>query len=238
MKKNTYFVLVLMFIVNIREINAQNYHVQNLQKSDKRKFHPGFYVGLTYSSFFIEREPNFSFTDSLVSIDPVGLPAFILGPIFSLNFSANVRLRTGIDLSFQDRAINYTFIVNNDLALFEKRVYSVYTGVPLILKLRTDRLDNYLLYVTGGASYGYNWQSKQKARESYTFRDIVKISRYNVVACVGGGIDIFLQFFKLGFDIKYNMGLNNVLIKNGTPYALPIKQIKTQMWQASVTFEY
>ena len=121
--------------------------------------------------------------------------------------------------------------------VFDKKVNSVYTEFPLILKLRTDRINNFALYATGGAKYGYDWASQIGVKESFDFDDIVKIKRSNFAWTVGGGIDFFLPYFKFGIDLKYDFGFNDVNVKNGTFFSNPIQRMETQSWRIAFTFE-
>lgn len=209
----------------------------NLPNFDDRPYHWGFILAYTQSSFYIDREPEFDFSDSLFYIDPESVGAFAVGPLASLDITPNIHLRTGIVLTFQDRNINYGFWLNDTLEVFKKKVHSVYTEVPLMLKLRTNRINNYALYATGGIKYGYDWASQINVKESFNYKDIVKIQRGNFAYGVGGGIDFFLPYFKFGIDLRLDIGINNVNVKNGTYFSNPIQKMRTQMWQLSFTFE-
>lgn len=209
----------------------------NLTSFDERPYHWGFILALTQSSFYIDREPDFDFSDSLFYIDPVPISAFAVGPLASLDITKNVHLRTGITLTFQDRNIKYGFWRNDTLEEFKKKVHSVYTEIPLMLKLRTDRINNFAVYATGGIKYGYDWASQINVKESFNFEDIVKIKRTNFAYGVGGGIDFFLPYFKFGIDLRLDIGINDVNVKNGTYFSNPINKMRTQMWLLSFTFE-
>lgn len=231
--------IALLFFVIILSItgNTQKNTPKNLPNFDERHYHWGFILAFTQSSLYIDREPVFDFSDSLFYIDPVPVSAFAVGPIGSLDFNKNIHLRAGISLAFQDRNINYGFWVNDTLEEFTKKVHSVYTEIPVMLKLRTDRINNYALYATGGLKYGYDWASQINVKESFSYDDIVKIKRGNFAYGVGGGIDFFLPYFKFGIDLRLDIGINNVNVKNGTYFSNPIQKMRTQMWQLSFTFE-
>lgn len=209
----------------------------NLPNFDSRPYHWGFILAYTQSSFYIDREADFDFSDSLFYIDPQSVGAFAVGPIGSLNITKNIHLRTGITLAFQDRNINYGFYIKDTIEEFVKKVNSVYTEIPLTLKLRTDRINNFALYATGGIKFGYDWASQINVKETFNFDDIVKIKRSNLAYSVGGGIDFFLPYFKFGIDLKLDVGINNVNVKNNTFFSNPIEKMRTQMWQLSFTFE-
>lgn len=227
----------LVLILSVSSILGQRKKPLNLTNFDERPYHWGFILAYTQSSFYIDREPTFDFSDSLFYIDPQSVGAFAVGPLASLDITKNVHLRTGIVLAFQDRNILYGFWVNDTLEEFKKKVHSVYTEIPLMLKLRTDRINNYALYATGGIKYGYDWASQINVKESFNYQDIVKIKRGNFAYGVGGGVDFFLPYFKFGIDLRLDIGINNVNVKNGTFFSNPIQRMRTQMWQLSFTFE-
>lgn len=230
-KTINFFYLIFIFSNSL----SQREKHKNLSNFDNYTYHFGFDISFTNSSFYIDREPNFS--DSLLYIDPIMNQAFSFGPIFSIDFNKNVHLRTGIKTCFQDRIIYFGFLILDSIQEFKKEVRSVYSEIPLELKLRTDRINNYALYVKGGIKYGYDWASKISVKEKFDYDDIIKIKRSNYAYSVGGGIDFFLTYFKFGIDLKLDVGINNALVKNNTLFSNPIKKMRTQMWQVSFTFE-
>ncbi len=231
---------ILLFII-LMSISlssfSQRKRVLNLPNFDDRPYHWGFILAYTQSSLHITREPVFDFSDSLFSIDPESVGAFAVGPIGSLDLTKNIHIRTGITLAFQDRNVNYAFWVDDTISTYKKKVHSVYTEVPLTLKLRTDRINNWAIYGTVGMKYGYDWASQINVQEKFNYDDILKIKRHNIAYRVGGGFDFFLPYFKFGIDLKLDIGINNINVKNNTYFSNPIEQIRTQMWQLSFTFE-
>lgn len=211
--------------------------VKNLTNFDDHPYHFGFVLGVTNSSFYIDRVANFNKTDSLLAIDLKPQAAFIVGPIFSLNLNKNIHLRSGVSFSFQDRIINYTYQLTDTTKTFDKKVHSFYTEIPLHLKLRTNRLNNYAIYALGGIKYGYDWTSQIGVKETYDFNDVLKINRKNLAYCVGGGFDFFLNYFKLGIDFRLDIGINNLIIKNKTLFSSPIDKLRSRMFQVVLTFE-
>lgn len=218
-------------------IFGQKNKVKNLPNFDDRKYHWGFILAYNESNFFMKTIPDYTFSDSLFSIETKPVSAFAVGPVGSLNLSKNLRVRTGIILAFSDRILNYSFWVKDTIKEFEKKVNSVYTEVPLHFKLRTDRINNFAVYALFGAKYGLDWASQRHVDVKYNFEDIVKIKRSNYAYEVGGGFDFFLPYFKFGIELKYSGGFNNVLIKNNTLFSNPIDKLRNKMWMISFTFE-
>lgn len=218
-------------------MQAQKQQGLNLINFDSYSYHFGFILAGNQSNFIIDREADFTFSDSLFAIQPQSEVAFTVGPLFSLDFNKNIHLRSGIIFSFQDKIIDYDFWKDKEFITYSKKIHSAYLDFPLILKLRTDRINNYALYAKGGGKYGIDFTSNLKVKEQFNENDVVKIKRNNFAYIVGGGADFFLPYFKLSFDIQLHIGINNLNIKNNTMFSNPIKKIRSQVWQFGFIFE-
>ena len=80
----------------------------------------------------------------------------------SVKLSRHLRLRFVPGLSFQDRGLNYNFDGNNVL----KRTEAVNLDLPLLLKIRTDRLTNFAAYALVGAKYSKDMQSQEAVNQN------------------------------------------------------------------------
>lgn len=209
----------------------------NLSNFAKSRYHWGFWLGYTQSSLIPTRKADFDFSDSLISLTPISIGSFAVGPMGSISFSENVKLRLAILLSFQDRNMEYVFLQNGARETYLREVRSVYTEFPLQLKLVTNRINNVAFYGTLGGKYGVDWSSNISVKEQFDYKDVLKIKRSNIAYSVGGGVDFFLQYFKFGIDLRLDMGINNVLVPNKTYFSSPLEKLRTQMWQLSFTFE-
>ena len=229
-------ILAVLFIAFATHLSSQRKRVQNLKDFDGKPYHFGFLLGFNTANLYMDAV--FNPTDSVVSVDPVASAAFTIGPIASLKITENFRIRATLpSLSFQDRSVDYVFNVDGSLEEYSRVVRSVYLEFPVNLKLRTDRINNVAFYAVGGAKYGFNFSSKQKVKVNYDFNDILKISKTHYAYEVGGGIDFFLPYFKLGLELKLSVGINNVLVQENTFFSSPIERLRTQMWLFAVTFE-
>jgi hypothetical protein len=235
-KKHIYFTLLSLTFVS--GLFSQNGKPKNLSDFDERPYHWGFILAYNTSSFYVDRAPSdYTFSDSLFAVTPEAVGAFAVGPIASLDLTPNIHIRSGITLAFQDRNLYYDFWRKDTLETIKKKINSVYTEIPLHIKLRTNRLNNYALYALGGIKYGYDWSSQIGVKETFDFEDVVKISRNNLAYSVGGGVDFFLPYFKFGIDLRLDVGINNVIIKNNTYFSNPIEKLRTRMFIISLTFE-
>lgn len=216
---------------------AQKMKAQNLRDFDNHDIHFGFLLAYNSSDFFMELNPDYSFTDSIVSIRNFRQPGFNLGIIGSWNMNKNMSLRLLPDLSFQDRVLEYNIQKNDTTFKIEKRrVESTFLNFPINLKLRTDRINNFAMYMIGGYQFGIDMASQKDVNNSGE-NAIVKIKRLDHALQIGGGVDFFLPYFKFGIELKLSRGMKNLLIQDGTKYVEPLDVLRTKMWILSFTFE-
>lgn len=209
----------------------------NLPNFAKSRYHWGFWLAYTQSSLITTRKADYTFNDSLISVNPESIGSFAVGPMGSISFNENVKFRLAILLSFQDRNMNYLFLREGEEELFVKKIRSVYTEMPLQFKFVTNRINNTAFYATAGGKAGIDWSSNINVKEQFDYDDVLKIKRLNFAYSVGGGVDFYLEYFKFGIDLRLDIGINDVLVKNKTYFSSPIDKIRTQMWQLSFTFE-
>ena len=136
-------------------------------------------------------------------------------------------------LSFQDRGLNYNFDGNNVL----KRTEAVNLDLPLLLKIRTDRLTNFAAYALVGAKYSKDMQSQEAVNQNLENDDILRIESSNYSVDLGAGFDFFLPFFKFAIELKTELGLIDVLIQDQNDYTNPLEGLKTRSYIISLCFE-
>jgi hypothetical protein len=66
---------------------------------------------------------------------------------------------------------------------------------------------------------------------------VIKLQRNDYSAEVGGGMDMFLPYFKFGVELKMGIGIPNVFIDDNTRFSAPIEGLRTKTWVLSFTFE-
>ena len=90
-----------------------------------------------------------------------------------------------------------------------------------------------------GGRFGLDMTSnKDVENSSASLKDqVIKITKPDYGFEVGGGIDLFLEYFKFGVELKLSTGLKNVIIQENTKFSTPIDRLRTKMWTLSFTFE-
>ena len=212
--------------------------VQNLPNFDMRRFHFGFLLSYNTSDFFMTLKPSAPFADSVLVIDHVKQPGFNLGIVASLNMTDHLSLRFLPTLAFEDRILKYSFRkADGKVANFQKPIESTYLEFPLLLKFRSSRINNFAVYVIGGGKFGIDMASKKDVDNSIDDDIVVKLAKYDYSAEVGGGIDMFLPYFKFGIELKTGIGIPNVLVDDGTRFSNPIQSLRTKIYVLTFTFE-
>lgn len=210
----------------------------NLRQWDDRKYHFGFTLGFNSSIADLKIKDNAIGSDSLLGIVPDRQPGFNLGIVTSLNFHPNLRLRFVPSLSFQDRSIIYTYKSDKpQYQMVTKRLESTFVSFPLLLKYRSKRINNMAAYVIAGFKFSMDMASQKDVDNNKSEEVILKMSKNNYSAEIGGGFDFFLMFFKFGLELKADFGIPNMLIQDNTIYSSPIEQLKTRTVFFSLTFE-
>jgi len=230
--------LALLLAVPFRAQAQKRIKTENLPNFDLATFHFGFLLSYNTADFFVERKPYDPATDTLLVLDHVKQPGFNLGIISSLNMTPNLSLRFLPTLSFQDRQLQYTFLKDNGkTALYTKQVESTYLEFPLLLKLRSDRINNFAVYLIAGGKYSMDMASQKDVNQVLDEEIVLKLQRNDYSAEVGGGMDMFLPYFKFGVELKMGIGIPNLLINDGTRFSAPIESLRSKTYMLTFTFE-
>ena len=211
---------------------------QNLQNFDLHYFHFGFLLSYNTSDFFMTQKTSSLFTDSVLVIDHVPQPGFNLGIVTSLNMTPNLSLRFIPTLSFQARNLEYYFRkADGKTSFYKKPIESTYLEFPLLLKYRSDRINNFAVYVIAGGKFSIDMASQKDVNQKLDDEIVIKLAKYDYSAEVGGGIDMFLPYFKFGIELKTGIGIPNLLIDDGTRFSDPLQSLRSKTYVLTFTFE-
>ena len=212
--------------------------VENLPNFDLRRFHFGFLLSYNSSDLFVKLKPGSLLNDSILAVDHIRRPGFNLGIVSSLNLNDNLSLRFIPSLSFQDRLLKYTFRKSDgSLIIFEKAIESTYLEFPLLMKLRSDRINNLAVYLLAGGKFGIDMASQKDVNNQIDDEIVVKLDKYDYSVEAGGGFDMFLPYFKFGVELKFSYGIPNLLIDDDTRFSAPLESLRSKVWVLTFTFE-
>lgn len=208
------FILLLAFYPLL--LNAQQEKVKNEPYHDDKWLHFGFSVGMNTMDFNIR--------SSAMAVDSgIYTEVSTLRPGFHVHALSNLRLNDFMDLRFTPgiafggiREINY-IVSNPQSALINPsdvpvRVESNFIELPLLLKYKSVRLNNFRPFVIGGFNTRIDLAATKKTwGRSSKENNLVLVKPLDFYYEIGAGMDFYLQYFKFGIEFKYSVGLRNVL---------------------------
>jgi len=211
---------------------------KNLASFDHKRYHFGFILSGNKSDFRFDLKQDTAFSTGLYGVENSPQGGFNLALLASFTINRHLRLRFTPGLSFQDRGLAYSFSQSSGgINQILRRTESVNLDVPILLKIRTDRIANFAAYALIGVKYSRDMQSQEEVNQQLQDDDILRIQAPNISIDMGGGIDIFLPYFKFAIELKTEIGLINVLIPDDSDYANPLEGLRTRSYIFSICFE-
>lgn len=246
--------LLYIFLLSLLSFQAFSQHKEeggvNLPKFYKNRMHFGFALAYNKTDFRIHTVKNSAFPDTVIGEVTYGLksvytksdPGFALGIISDFRLHEYIRLRFTPNISFASRSLEYTLQnANRDSTkTYKKSVESTFIILPLELKLQSKRLDNFGAYVIVGGGYTLDLVSKKKGQAiggANQLDDAVQLKRDDYFYSGGAGVDFYLQYFKLGLEVKVLQGTKNLIQPLNNIFTKSIDKVNSKMVIFSITFE-
>jgi len=237
MKKVIYIFLVLGLWVFVQNANSQIVKPHNLPKYDVMPLHFGMSLGFNYMDFTIRNSGMFltSAIDSIYSIENIPRPGFNINIVSTYQFHPlyAVRFLPGLNLGQRD----LMYWVKSDSTYYKHTMMleSTYLDFPFLFQYKADRLNNFRPYLIAGGSFKIDLASQKTIKPEE--RPKIRLKRLSWYYEVGAGTDFFLQYFKFALELKYVVGVNNVLKPDDTQYTKSIHRMNSKMIILSMTFE-
>jgi len=229
-------IIFLSFIAAYSFADAQERKKpQNLPRYDFKKIHFGFTLGINELNFNIEKDKNILENDTILAILPISQKGFNLGIVSNLRLGKYTDLRFIPTLVFGERNINYQYIQNGSIEREVKKIESTLIDFPLSLKYKSARYNNFRTYVICGIKYSLDIASQDQIDDEG--QELVKLKNNDLTGEIGFGIDFYLEYFKFSPQIKLSHGILNIISKDSSIYTESIRQLNTNGWMLSFTFE-
>jgi hypothetical protein len=232
-------ILVILASAATLSAAAQRDIPENLPKFDNRKLHFGFQLGFSSNAFNIEQDLTQG--DSLIRLEVGRQPGFIIHVLSELHLGPYFGLRFTPGIAFASRNLNYTYVdaSNRALSPVVRTVESTFVDVPLYLKYRSARVNNFAQYIFAGFNYSIDLASQQFVDNTVDEKGefIVKLQRMNYMVEAGVGFDFFLEYFKFSPELRFSYGLNNIIVQDQTKFASPINELNSRIIALSFNFE-
>ncbi len=201
MKRTLLILLCLSFFSSVfAQRGYKPESILNYQKVDQKRLHFGFSLAVNSMDFAIF---NAGRTEARAE-QVVFSPGFSVGIVSDLRLHENWSLRFLPGLEFGERTIKYSNLPQDEVT-----VESVLVNLPLMLKYRAKRLNNYRPYLIGGASYKIDVQSQDALDPENNM--LIRLNTTDVYLELGAGVDFYLPYFKLATELKFAIGLRDIL---------------------------
>ena len=218
------YILIFLLCFQVLNIKAQG----NLPYIDDKPVHFGFSLGLNMMDF--ASVPSDKNND--ISVTTL-YPGFSVGAISDLKLNRYLNLRFTPTLNLGQRTINYADSSSTD-------ILSIPLYLPLYLKYSSERNGNFRPYVLAGGGLWWDWgRNKEKP---------ILLQQFDGIAEIGVGCDLYFPFFKLSPELKFAVGLKNMLVplsqrdgglinEQDKKYTEAINKLTTKMITLSFNFE-
>lgn len=209
----------LLFV--LPSLQAQRTSDMNMPSYDDKPLHYGFHLGINYTNFQLKRSNHLLEDTTFDYVDAKGTTGFTLGFIVNLRLSDFSDLRLLPTVAFYQRDVVYgkEGSEQEDVNLIE----STYIEFPLLFKYKSDRRKNNRLYMVGGLKAGIEVGAKKKERRENQLR----VQTYDLSLEYGLGLDIYNEMFKFAPEVRFSIGLVNLLSDDPNVYAMSLDRMST-----------
>jgi len=248
------FFIVSLFVSLSFDAHAQVRKLENMPTYDYARYHFGFILAINQMHFTIKPIEGLNYTmfDSIqakeINADSAMIYSIEHGPTFgfTVGIVGNLRLSEYADLrfipslSFGERNIQYRFMKYRQgeaqLIDVDKNIPSTFIELPLQLKYKSARLNNFRAYVLGGFNYRIDLASQAKKNKDAAEVQ-VKLMRNDISGELGVGFDFYFEWFKFGTELKMSYGLRDMLKHENNIYTEGIEKLRSKVFQLTFTFE-
>lgn len=209
--------------------------LKNQPRYDKQKLHFGFSVGMNYYDFQVNYIDNLHELTGYYNVQSVTEPGYTISIISNLRLSDNADLRFNPGFASTVRKLHFDILspVTGERIQETRQMESSLLEFPLELKFKSDRIGNYLLYVTGAGKYSLDLASDEDIDDDRVF----KLQSDDFGYELGFGVDIYFEYFKFSPQIKGIFGVSNLKVNDDTFLVQGIESIRTRAILINFTFE-
>lgn len=244
-KKRIQLIALVIGISSLFTLNAQAQLRDNLNlpNSDDKFYHVGIVIMSAQSRFQISMHPQFlqqTPDDSILAVFPENRIGLGLGGMHTFRINNRFEARVVFpQLLFVNQTLTYQLKTPNTLLgetpIMTQNVESIHLGIPVQLKLRSDRINNFRVYMMGGFKIETDLSSKARAKNA---ENLIKLKSFDYGVEAGIGFNFYMPFFILSPEIKISNGINSVHSRDANlKFSNVIDKIQSRMIVFSLIFE-
>lgn len=226
--------------------NAQYKRPAHLNEPDYdlgKRLRFGFSIGFNAMDFRIKNGKGIEVSPDLQDTTQYFADVSHLVPGFNVNIVTDFRLTENFHLrflpgySFGQRNLNF-FYPESKLER-QMKIESSFIELPLSIKYCANRVNNVRPYLLAGGNFRIDLASYKKLNIKEGV--LLRLNKADAYYEIGFGTDFFLEFFKFSIELKYSVGVFNVLSRDyadgAENYVQAIEGINSRVFHISFHFE-
>jgi hypothetical protein len=231
-------IIFFCIFFSFHNIQAQFRDQLNLPDHDDKKYHIGIVIMAASSRFNVSQHPMFLQSDSVLVSSPENSNGIGLGGMHTFRLNDRFEARVVFpQLIFASKAITYHTrnFSDGQVKIEKKNIESILLGLPIQVKFRSDRIQNFRVYMMGGVKFEYDLASKAAARNA---EDLIKLKSSDFGIEAGIGFNFYMPYFILSPEIKISNGLSDSHSRDpNLKFSNVIDKLKSRMIVLSLIFE-
>lgn len=189
-----------------------------------KKLHFGFFVGANLSHYYIYQATSGA-QMQLRQKPGAGLTVGLLGEWHVLPY---LSLRFMPDFSLENRTL--IFEQAGQFATEQPIMRSIF-NLPLLLRVQAMRLGNFGFHVSAGGGVSIDITSYKN------LPDYIITKQAPFFISFGLGMDAFLEFFKMGFELRCDIGLGDQLLRQNVALENHLERLRLGALRLIISFE-
>ena len=165
------------------------------------------------------------------------IPGFNVNAVSDFRLTENFHLRFLPGYAFGQRDLN--FFYPRDSLKKKLKIESSFIDLPLSIKYCAQRTNNVRPYLIAGGNFRIDLAAYKKLNPDEDI--LLRLIKGDVYWEVGFGIDFFLTYFKFSTEIKWSVGMFNVLSNDyamgAENYVKAVDRINSQVFILAFHFE-
>lgn len=208
---------------------SQKSKPKNMMMADFQPFHFGYSLGLNIGGFTAIPNDGYHF-------DLVQNPGIHLNLITDYRLGKFLDLRFLPGIQFAQRDLAITIKLTDSTQTW--KIESVYVDLPLLLKYRAERVNNYAPYLIAGLCPRFDL-TRSELVDFKPAKPMLKF--FDLCPELGVGVDFYTQTTKVALELKFSVGILDIFRAQPDPrftlYSNGVSQIYSRMVVLSVHVE-
>ncbi len=227
--------ITILLLIQTQTVFSQNTSPQNLPKYDVVPLHFGMALGFNAMDFTIRNSGQFWYLDSVYSVENIPKIGININIVSNYNFHPYFSFRFLPGLNLGQRNLEYWVRADTVFYPHVMKIESTFLDFPFLLEYKAERMTNFRPYLIAGGSLKVDLAAQKRIRDEELPK--IRLRRMSFYYELGVGSDFFLEYFKFAMELKYVVGLNNVIVPDGSEYTRAIHRMTSKMLILSFTFE-